>query len=71
MGTACLLFPETNGLKLEDIDHLFDVEEITGDVSSSKGRRTVKPRRDVGNYEDGAESEAKPEEIREVEGKGL
>ena len=34
-------FPETNGLELEDIDHLFDKGGITGGVWESKGGRTV------------------------------
>lgn len=34
-------FPETNGLELEDIDHLFDKGGITGGVWTSKGGRTV------------------------------
>lgn len=35
-------FPETMGLELEDIDHIFDKGGITGGVFSSRGR-TVKP----------------------------
>ena len=38
-----VFFPETNGLELEDIDHLFDKGGLTGGVWSSKGGRTVEP----------------------------
>ena len=34
-------FPETKGLELEDIDHIFEKGGITGGVWSSKGGRTV------------------------------
>ena len=36
-------FPETAGLRLEDIDHLFEKGGITGGVLSAKGGRTVMP----------------------------
>lgn len=36
-------FPETAGLQLEDIDHLFEKGGITGGVLTSKGGRTVQP----------------------------
>ncbi|GAB7350276.1 hypothetical protein MBLNU459_g0917t3 [Dothideomycetes sp. NU459] len=36
-------FPETNGLQLEDIDHLFEKGGITGGVIHAKGGRTVQP----------------------------
>ena len=37
-------FPETKGLELEDIDHIFEKGGITGGVWSSKGGRTVEKR---------------------------
>lgn len=36
-------FPETSGLQLEDIDHLFEKGGITGGVWGAKGGRTVMP----------------------------
>ena len=36
-------FPETAGLQLEDIDHLFEAGGITGGVLKAKGGRTVVP----------------------------
>lgn len=36
-----MFFPETKGLELEDIDHIFDKGGITGGVWGSKGGRTV------------------------------
>ncbi|THH09748.1 hypothetical protein EW146_g8601 [Bondarzewia mesenterica] len=38
-------FPETKGLELEDVDHIFEKGGITGGVWSSKGGRTVERRR--------------------------
>ena len=38
-----MFFPETNQLRLEDIDHLFEEGGITGGVWRSKGGRTVEP----------------------------
>ena len=38
-------FPETRGLELEDIDHIFEKGGITGGVWSSPGGRTVEPQR--------------------------
>lgn len=38
-------FPETSGLALEDIDHLFDTGGITGGVFTAKGGRTVAARK--------------------------
>ncbi|KII90209.1 hypothetical protein PLICRDRAFT_159619 [Plicaturopsis crispa FD-325 SS-3] len=46
-----LFFPETKGLELEDIDHIFDKGGITGGVWSSKGGRTVERRRIVQDVE--------------------
>ncbi len=38
LGADCvLLFPQTNRLKLEDIDHLFEGGGITGVVLKAKG----------------------------------
>lgn len=37
------LFPETTGLHLEDIDHLFEKGGITGGVMKARGGRTVQP----------------------------
>ncbi|KAI9729311.1 MAG: hypothetical protein M1834_006982 [Cirrosporium novae-zelandiae] len=37
-----IFFPETTGLELEDIDHLFEKGGITGGVLTSKGGRTVR-----------------------------
>ena len=36
-------FPETSGLQLEDIDHLFEEGGITAGVLKAKGGRTVNP----------------------------
>lgn len=36
-------FPETAGLQLEDIDHLFEKGGVTGCVFRAKGGRTVEP----------------------------
>ena len=38
-------FPETKGLELEDVDHIFEKGGITGGVWSSPGGRTVERRR--------------------------
>ncbi|KAK7685453.1 hypothetical protein QCA50_011316 [Cerrena zonata] len=38
-------FPETKGLELEDVDHIFDKGGITGGVWSSPGGRTVQRKR--------------------------
>ena len=38
-------FPETRGLELEDVDHIFEKGGITGGVWSSPGGRTVERRR--------------------------
>ncbi|KAA1477574.1 general substrate transporter [Dentipellis sp. KUC8613] len=40
-----IFFPETKGLELEDVDHIFEKGGITGGVWSSKGGRTVERRR--------------------------
>ena len=36
-------FPETAGLQMEDIDHLFEKGGVTGGVLKAKGGRTVTP----------------------------
>lgn len=41
VGIVYAFFPETNGLELEDIDHMFEKGGITGGVWSSNGGRTV------------------------------
>ena len=38
-------FPETKGLELEDVDHIFEKGGVTGGVWSSPGGRTVERRR--------------------------
>ena len=38
-------FPETKGLELEDVDHIFEKGGFTGGVWSSPGGRTVERRR--------------------------
>lgn len=53
-----VFFPETKGLELEDVDHLFEKGGITGGVWTSKGGRTVERRR-----------QAKDVEVMEKEGK--
>lgn len=45
-------FPETNGLELEDVDHLFEKGGITGGVWSSPGGRTVRRREHMQQVED-------------------
>ena len=53
-------FPETKGLELEDIDHIFDKGGITGGVWSSSGGRTVQRKRidqDIESKEDDGKEE--------------
>ena len=45
-------FPETKGLELEDVDHIFDKGGLTGGVWSSPGGRTVERRRIVRDVEE-------------------
>ncbi|PIL23206.1 MFS general substrate transporter [Ganoderma sinense ZZ0214-1] len=52
-------FPETKGLELEDVDHIFDKGGLTGGVWSSPGGRTVESRRIARDVEE-----------RKVEGEG-
>ncbi|KIJ64328.1 hypothetical protein HYDPIDRAFT_175665 [Hydnomerulius pinastri MD-312] len=53
-----LFFPETKGLELEDVDHIFEKGGITGGVWGSDGGQTVQRRRIVQDVE-----------IREIEQK--
>lgn len=46
-------FPETNGLELEDVDHLFEKGGLTGGVWTSKGGRTVRRREHMDQLEEG------------------
>jgi hypothetical protein len=65
-----VFFPETNGVELEDIDHLFDKGGITGGVFSSKGGRTIRQRDDPYIGDSVAHStgfEEKPGDIKEEE----
>ncbi|EIW74800.1 general substrate transporter [Coniophora puteana RWD-64-598 SS2] len=54
-----LFFPETKGLELEDIDHIFEKGGITGGVWSSPGGRTVHRNRIVEDVEVREEKERK------------
>ncbi|KAH9888029.1 general substrate transporter [Cubamyces lactineus] len=47
-----IFFPETKGLELEDVDHIFEKGGITGGVWSSPGGRTVERRRIVRDVEE-------------------
>ena len=51
-------FPETQGLELEDIDHIFEKGGITGGVWCSPGGRTVEPHRIRKDVEEVLEREA-------------
>ncbi|KAH7922505.1 general substrate transporter [Leucogyrophana mollusca] len=55
-----LFFPETKGLELEDVDHIFEKGGVTGGVWESKGGRTVQRRRIMEDVE--------IREVREKEG---
>ncbi|KAI1785949.1 general substrate transporter [Ganoderma leucocontextum] len=64
-------FPETKGLELEDVDHIFEKGGFTGGVWSSPGGRTVEPRRiarDVEERKPQGEGERQPDE-KKGEGK--
>ncbi|KAH7908841.1 general substrate transporter [Hygrophoropsis aurantiaca] len=54
-----LFFPETKGLELEDVDHIFEKGGITGGVWESKGGRTVQRRRIVEDVHEAREKEDK------------
>ncbi|TBU36521.1 general substrate transporter [Dichomitus squalens] len=54
-----VFFPETKGLELEDVDHIFEKGGFTGGVWSSPGGRTVERRRIARGVED---REGGPEE---------
>ena len=67
-------FPETKGLELDDVDHIFEKGGITGGVWTSPGGRTVERRRiarDVETLEKGGNVESSKEgtvDIRIEEG---
>ena len=50
-------FPETKGLELEDVDHIFEKGGITGGVWSSPGGRTVERKRIARDVEVAAHKE--------------
>lgn len=52
-----IFFPETKGLELEDIDHIFEKGGITGGVWGSPGGRTVERRHIVRDVEDAEKNE--------------
>lgn len=65
-----VFFPETKGLELEDIDHIFEKGGITGGVWSSPGGITVQRRRAAKDVEDMQENEKGVDEVRvDVDGK--
>ncbi|KAI0821858.1 general substrate transporter [Trametes gibbosa] len=59
-----VFFPETKGLELEDIDHIFEKGGITGGVWSSPGGITVQRRRTSQDVEDVREKEKGVDEVR-------
>ncbi|CDO71066.1 hypothetical protein BN946_scf184844.g70 [Trametes cinnabarina] len=66
-----IFFPETKGLELEDVDHIFEMGGITGGVWSSPGGRTVERRRIARDTEDLQENEKGAVEVRiDAAGKG-
>ncbi|KAI0071993.1 general substrate transporter [Panus rudis PR-1116 ss-1] len=58
-------FPETKGLELEDIDHIFDKGGFTGGVWSSPGGRTVRK----GRIEQDIETEMQHGDVKVNDGK--
>ncbi|KAI0690821.1 general substrate transporter [Cerioporus squamosus] len=52
-----IFFPETKGLELEDVDHIFEKGGITGGVWSSPGGRTVERKRIARDVEDAEHNE--------------
>ena len=64
-----IFFPETKGLELEDVDHIFEKGGITGGVWSSPGGRTVERRRIVRDVEETQENEKNAIDVH-VEDKG-
>ena len=67
-------FPETKGLELEDVDHIFEKGGFTGGVWTSPGGRTVERKRiarDVETLEKGERFESSKEgtvDVRTEEG---
>lgn len=59
-----IFFPETKGLELEDVDHIFEKGGITGGVWSSPGGRTVERRRTARDVEVLQENEKEVDEVR-------
>lgn len=65
-----IFFPETKGLELEDVDHIFEKGGITGGVWSSPGGRTVERRRTARDVEVMQEEDEKEVDVRiEADGK--
>ncbi|KAI0765877.1 general substrate transporter [Trametes elegans] len=63
-----LYFPETEGLELEDVDHIFEKGGVTGGVWSSHGEQTVERRRIARDVEVVQENEKGPMEVRIEDG---
>ena len=64
-------FPETKGLELEDVDHIFEKGGFTGGVWSSPGGRTVERKRIARDVEERkVKGEGEPEEEGEKGEKG-
>lgn len=59
-----IFFPETKGLELEDVDHIFEKGGITGGVWSSPGGRTVERRRTARDVEVMQEEDEKDVDVR-------
>ena len=57
-------FPETKGLELEDVDHIFEKGGITGGVWGSPGGRTIERRRIARDVEDAEKREKDDVEVR-------
>ena len=62
-------FPETKGLELEDIDHIFEKGGLTGGVWGSPGGRTVERRRIARDVEDAGKNEKDDVEVRVEDGR--
>ncbi|KAI0717065.1 general substrate transporter [Earliella scabrosa] len=59
-----VFFPETEGLELEDVDHIFEKGGITGGVWGSPGGRTVERRRIARDVEDAEKREKDGVEVK-------